>query len=39
VNPTVAARFSYGYANPADFQDWLLDPVKTEAYLAEVAPS
>jgi len=37
VNPTVAARFSHGYANPADFQHWLLDPAKAEAYLAEVA--
>ena len=38
VNPTVAARFGHGYANPGDFQNWLMDPAKTEAYLAEVAP-
>jgi hypothetical protein len=37
VNPTVAARFSYGYAHPDDFQHWLMDPVKTDAYLSEVA--
>jgi hypothetical protein len=37
VNPTVAARFSYGYANPGDFQNWLMDPAKADAYLAEVA--
>jgi hypothetical protein len=38
VNPTVAARFSHGYAHPEDFQHWLMDPGKTDAYLAEVAP-
>jgi hypothetical protein len=38
ANPTVAARFSYGYAHPDDFQNWLMDPAKTDAYLAEVAP-
>lgn len=32
----VADRFSYGYANPADFQDWLMYPDKTDAYLASV---
>jgi 2-polyprenyl-6-methoxyphenol hydroxylase-like FAD-dependent oxidoreductase len=37
VNPTVAKRFSHGYANPEDFQHWLMDPAKAEAYLAEVA--
>jgi hypothetical protein len=25
------------YANPEDFQHWLMDPVKADAYLAEVA--
>jgi hypothetical protein len=37
VNPTVAARFSHGYAHPADFENWLTDPAKADAYLAEVA--
>jgi 2-polyprenyl-6-methoxyphenol hydroxylase-like FAD-dependent oxidoreductase len=37
ANKAVALRFSYGYANPADFQDWLMDPAKADAYLAEVA--
>ncbi|HET9139394.1 styrene monooxygenase/indole monooxygenase family protein [Actinophytocola sp.] len=37
VNPTVAARFSHGYANPADFENWLMDPAKADAYLAQVA--
>jgi hypothetical protein len=36
-NQTVADRFSYGYTNPADFHNWLLDPAKTDAYLNEVA--
>jgi 2-polyprenyl-6-methoxyphenol hydroxylase-like FAD-dependent oxidoreductase len=39
VNPTVAARFSHGYAHPDDFQHWLMDPAKADAYLAEVAPA
>ena len=38
VNKAVALRFSHGYANPEDFQHWLMDPVKADAYLAEVAP-
>jgi hypothetical protein len=36
VNPTVARRFSYGYAHPDDFQNWLMYPEKTNAYLDEV---
>lgn len=36
-NPTVAHRFAYGYANPPDFENWLMDPAKAEAYLASVA--
>ncbi|MFL6053186.1 MAG: styrene monooxygenase/indole monooxygenase family protein [Actinoallomurus sp.] len=36
-NPTVAHRFAYGYANPTDFENWLMDPAKSEAYLASVA--
>ena len=36
-NPAVAHRFAYGYANPTDFQNWLMDPAKAEAYLASVA--
>jgi hypothetical protein len=35
-NEAVAYRFAYGYANPSDFSNWLLDPVKTEEYLATV---
>jgi hypothetical protein len=34
VNKAVALRFSHGYANPEDFQHWLMDPAKAEAYLA-----
>jgi hypothetical protein len=36
-NATVARRFADGYARPADFEDWLMDPVKADAYLASVA--
>ncbi len=36
-NPTVAHRFAYGYANPTDFENWLMDPAKAETYLASVA--
>ncbi len=36
-NPAVAHRFAYGYANPTDFANWLMDPAKTQAYLASVA--
>lgn len=36
-NPAVAHRFAYGYANPTDFENWLMDPARTEAYLASVA--
>jgi styrene monooxygenase A-like protein len=35
-NPTVAHRFAYGYANPTDFENWLMDPAKTEEYLKSV---
>jgi hypothetical protein len=35
-NPTVAHRFAYGYANPTDFENWLMDPAKAAAYLASV---
>jgi hypothetical protein len=37
AHPPVAKRFSYGSAYPADFENWLMDPVKTDAYLAEMA--
>ena len=37
ANKAVALRFSHGYANPEDFQHWLMDPAKADAYLAEVA--
>ncbi|UQS25650.1 FAD-binding oxidoreductase [Amycolatopsis thermalba] len=36
TNPAVAKRFVNGFNNPADFQHWLLDPAKTEEYLASV---
>jgi hypothetical protein len=35
-NPAVALRFADGYANPRDFSDWLMDPVKADAYLTSV---
>jgi styrene monooxygenase A-like protein len=36
-NQTVARRFADGYAYPPDFDKWLMDPAKAEAYLASVA--
>ena len=36
-NPAVAHRFAYGYANPTDFENWLMDPARAEAYLASAA--
>lgn len=33
----VADRFAGGYADPTDLRHWLLDPQRTEAYLASVA--
>ncbi|GII26228.1 styrene monooxygenase/indole monooxygenase family protein [Planosporangium mesophilum] len=33
----VADRWAYGSAHPGDFENWLLDPAKLDAYLAEVA--
>jgi hypothetical protein len=36
-NPAVAHRFADGYARPADFDNWLMDPGKADAYLASVA--
>jgi hypothetical protein len=36
-NPAVAHRFAYGYADPTDFENWLMDPAKAEAYLTSVA--
>jgi hypothetical protein len=36
-NPAVAHRFAYGYANPTDFANWLMNPARTQAYLASVA--
>jgi hypothetical protein len=34
--PAVAHRFAYGYANPSDFQHWLMDPGRADAYLRSV---
>lgn len=36
ANETVARRFVNGFTDPSDFQHWFMDPVKAEAYLAEV---
>ncbi len=36
-NPVVAHRFAQGYADPTDFENWLMDPAKTEEYLASVS--
>ncbi|TDC40002.1 FAD-binding oxidoreductase [Actinomadura sp. KC345] len=38
-NEQVAYRFAYGYANPWDFENWLMDPAKTDAYLASLPAS
>jgi hypothetical protein len=35
--PEVARRFAYGYTDPADFENWITDPARAEAYLASVA--
>jgi hypothetical protein len=37
--PEVACRFVHGSAVPADLADWVMDPVKTDAYLRSVADS
>ena len=37
-NPTVAHRFAYGYANPPDFENWIMDAETAAAYLAAVSP-
>jgi 2-polyprenyl-6-methoxyphenol hydroxylase-like FAD-dependent oxidoreductase len=37
ANETVARRFVNGFSDPSDFQHWFMDPVKAEAYLAEVS--
>lgn len=34
---TIAKRFVDGFDDPTDFDNWLMDPVKADAYLAEVA--
>jgi hypothetical protein len=36
-NAAVARRFANGYARPADFDNWLMDPGKSDAYLASVS--
>jgi flavin-dependent dehydrogenase len=38
-NEAVAHRFVYGSADPTDFANWLMDPAKTEEYLASVTPA
>jgi hypothetical protein len=37
AEPEVARRFAMGYTDPSDFQHWLLDADRADAYLAEVA--
>ena len=37
VYEQLAHRFAYGYANPTDFENWLMDPAKTEEYLKSVS--
>jgi 2-polyprenyl-6-methoxyphenol hydroxylase-like FAD-dependent oxidoreductase len=37
ANETVARRFVNGFSDPSDFQHWFMDPVKADAYLAEVS--
>jgi hypothetical protein len=34
ASPAVANRFANGFNDPADFQDWFLDPTKAQEYLA-----
>jgi leucyl aminopeptidase (aminopeptidase T) len=34
----VARRFANGFADPADYRDWLLSPEKTAAYLDGLTP-
>jgi hypothetical protein len=34
--PAVAHRFANGFDDPRDFFEWFMDPVKADAYLAEV---
>ncbi|MEO8907000.1 MAG: FAD-binding oxidoreductase, partial [Microbacteriaceae bacterium] len=36
-NEAIAQRFVNGFDNPADFEDWFLDPDKAAAYLEQVA--
>ena len=36
-HPQVAHRFADGYAHPDDLENWLMDPAKTDAYLASLA--
>jgi hypothetical protein len=35
----VAHRFVNGFDDPRDYDEWFMDPVKANAYLAEVAPT
>ncbi|GHF38994.1 hypothetical protein FHX82_006620 [Amycolatopsis bartoniae] len=39
ANPVVARRFVNGFSDPSDYRHWLLDPAKTEEYLASVSSS
>jgi hypothetical protein len=34
--PPVARRFANGFSDPNDFNDWLMDPSLTEAYLTKI---
>ncbi|MFE9403514.1 styrene monooxygenase/indole monooxygenase family protein [Streptomyces sp. NPDC006530] len=37
--PEVAHRFVNGYADPASYRDWLMDPERADAYLARLTGS
>jgi Styrene monooxygenase A putative substrate binding domain len=36
-NETVARRFANGFSDPADFQEWFMDPGRAAAYLSAVS--
>ncbi|MGW8730066.1 styrene monooxygenase/indole monooxygenase family protein [Streptomyces sp. NPDC055808] len=38
-HPEVAHRFANGYADPLSYRDWLMDPDRTDAYLATLPGS
>ncbi len=38
-HPEIAHRFANGYADPASYRDWLMDPERADAYLARFSGS